>query len=317
MPWSAIQYATSGLTLAAFLAAIVLALYRRRLKSRERLIASVPKNDRASLVQATLERFDIDTSRLTNHQAYDLVLEQIRARSRRYAINAGLIGLFGLFTFIVFLVDTSVALPQRITSVSTPPANTDGDKAMPPSKPSSDMSKPTMDLEKDTGNIPAIRSHPSSSKRVKIEGPKITPSFFAGLSGATPRHQVLLYEGSENDIELDSHGSRGLGQCQDSILSCAPSHPRYLYFRYCIEFSSEEHGASGSFRTKAAWFDGVNGSSKVADTTVVQAPVSGGECFFSALGGQNLWHKGYYEVDLEVEGLNAKNYEASSGVIIP
>ncbi len=38
MSWSAIQYVSNGLTLAAFLALVLLFAYRRRLKSNERVI---------------------------------------------------------------------------------------------------------------------------------------------------------------------------------------------------------------------------------------------------------------------------------------
>lgn len=89
MPWEAIKYVSSGVTLLAFIAAIVFAIYRRSLLSRERLIELAPAAERARLVKSTLhEFFDVDTNSLSEDHAYQLALEQIHARSRRYLINA-------------------------------------------------------------------------------------------------------------------------------------------------------------------------------------------------------------------------------------
>jgi hypothetical protein len=47
VPWEAIKYVSSGVTLLAFIAAIILAIYRRSLLSRERLIELAPASERA------------------------------------------------------------------------------------------------------------------------------------------------------------------------------------------------------------------------------------------------------------------------------
>lgn len=89
MPWEAIKYVSSGVTLLAFIAAVILAIYRRTLLSRERLIELAPADQRAKLVKATLQEFfDVDTDRMSENHAYQLAVEQIRARTRRYLINA-------------------------------------------------------------------------------------------------------------------------------------------------------------------------------------------------------------------------------------
>lgn len=89
MPWEAIKYVSSGVTLLAFIAAIVLQIYRRTLLSRERLIELAPAAERARLVKSTLQEFfDVDTARMSEDHAYQLAMEQIRARSRRYLVNA-------------------------------------------------------------------------------------------------------------------------------------------------------------------------------------------------------------------------------------
>lgn len=105
LPWTALQYVTSGLTLVAFLSVITLAIYRSRLRSREALIRSAPEDKRSELVKSTLQEFfNINTADLTKEQAYRLEIEQIHARSRRFAISATLIALLGLFTLLAWLL---------------------------------------------------------------------------------------------------------------------------------------------------------------------------------------------------------------------
>jgi hypothetical protein len=100
MPWKAIQYVTSGLTLAAFFGVILLSMYRRRLLSRERLIGAVPEEKRYDLVRATLDQwFHVDTNRLTKQQAHELAMQQIRARSKRYLINAVVLSVMSVIAF--------------------------------------------------------------------------------------------------------------------------------------------------------------------------------------------------------------------------
>lgn len=89
----------------AFLSAIVLALYRYRLETWEKSIKAVPEQERAALVHAALGRFNISTERLTKQQAFDLAIEEIHARSRRFiviAMTVGLIAVFGLAVLFVY-----------------------------------------------------------------------------------------------------------------------------------------------------------------------------------------------------------------------
>ena len=113
MPWNAIRYVSSGFTLLAFIAAIVLAIYRHSLKSRERLIELAPAEERARLVQRTLkEFFDVDTGRMTEAHAYKIAMEQIRARGRRYLVNAIIIGL----VLLVSVVAVIAAYANRVSA---------------------------------------------------------------------------------------------------------------------------------------------------------------------------------------------------------
>jgi hypothetical protein len=113
VPWDAIKYVSSGLTLVAFIAAAILTGYRRSLLSRERLINLTPAGQRAQLVKSTLkEYFDVNTENLTEEHAYDLALQQIHARSRRYLINALVVSTILLCSIIAAIA--SLLLPKSV-----------------------------------------------------------------------------------------------------------------------------------------------------------------------------------------------------------
>jgi hypothetical protein len=97
--WEAIGSVSSGLSLAAFLAAAIVTLLRRRLVHKEKLITSAPENERALLVQSALDSYSINTRDLTKQQRYELLLEQIKQRERRFKITASVIVILAvLFT---------------------------------------------------------------------------------------------------------------------------------------------------------------------------------------------------------------------------
>jgi hypothetical protein len=87
MPWTAIAYVGSGITLAAFIVAVAAWVYRTKILERERTIRSAPDQDRAVLIERTLEFFDIETAQLTREQKYNLALHQIRERARRFRLT--------------------------------------------------------------------------------------------------------------------------------------------------------------------------------------------------------------------------------------
>lgn len=86
--WQAIQYVGSGFTLAAFVVAVIAWIVKSKSEERERLIGSARETERADLVRDALEFFRIDTTGLTKAQQYQLALEQIRERARRFRIVA-------------------------------------------------------------------------------------------------------------------------------------------------------------------------------------------------------------------------------------
>jgi hypothetical protein len=89
MIWEAVKYVTGGLSLAAFLAAVIAYIHRTQARSQERLLKAFSDDTgRIEAVKRTLEYFDVDTAGLTKEQRYDLALAQIHARARRYTIAA-------------------------------------------------------------------------------------------------------------------------------------------------------------------------------------------------------------------------------------
>jgi hypothetical protein len=88
MMWKAITYIGSGLSLAAFIAAVAASILRQKILERERLIRLAPETERAELVEKTLEFFSVDTATLTRSQKYDLAIHQIRAKALRFRTSA-------------------------------------------------------------------------------------------------------------------------------------------------------------------------------------------------------------------------------------
>jgi len=89
--WQAITLVSSGLTLTAFLAAVVAWVYKSKADERERLIRTAKLDQRADLVRNALEFFDVDTAGLTKEQQYNIAIEQIHARAHRFKLVAALV----------------------------------------------------------------------------------------------------------------------------------------------------------------------------------------------------------------------------------
>jgi hypothetical protein len=88
MPWDAIKYVGSGLTLAAFIIAVIAWILKTKSEERAKLIDLAKEDERADLVRNALEFFAVDTAGLTKTQQYQLALEQIRGRAQRFKILA-------------------------------------------------------------------------------------------------------------------------------------------------------------------------------------------------------------------------------------
>jgi hypothetical protein len=106
MLWNVIPYVTTGVTLAAFLAAVAAWVYRLKIVNKERLIRSASEEDRAELVVSALEFFNVDTGNLTKKQQFDLALTQIHARAHRFLLTSILIAI----VFFVAAAITALAI---------------------------------------------------------------------------------------------------------------------------------------------------------------------------------------------------------------
>jgi hypothetical protein len=96
MVWETIQHVTTGLSLVAFLVAVISGAYQSQSQKNERLIKSAPEAERAKLVANALEFFNIETSGLSPEQKYKLALEQIHAKAQRFRTTAIVVCFFGL-----------------------------------------------------------------------------------------------------------------------------------------------------------------------------------------------------------------------------
>jgi hypothetical protein len=81
--WSAIQFVGSGLTLVAFVAAVLLYSYKAKLRQRAEIIRSAPAAKRVEAINATAEIFQIDLTGVSAKDRAALVERQIDIRARR------------------------------------------------------------------------------------------------------------------------------------------------------------------------------------------------------------------------------------------
>jgi Flp pilus assembly protein TadB len=116
MPWHAIQYVSSSLTLIAFAIAAVLWAYRLKIKEQRRRIETAAEEDRAALVSKTLEFFDVDTANLTKEQRYNVAILQIKARGDRYLQGLLALIFFGVLCLAAFAVSKMSRVTVQPTS---------------------------------------------------------------------------------------------------------------------------------------------------------------------------------------------------------
>jgi hypothetical protein len=127
--WPAIAYVSSGLSLAAFLAAAIAWILKTKSEERERLIRTANESDRAPLIQDALEFFHVDSAGLTKQQQFEIVLEQIKGRGQRFRLTTVAICFLALLAACVaaFAI-TRNSRESSPSSVST--ANEDSEVAV-------------------------------------------------------------------------------------------------------------------------------------------------------------------------------------------
>lgn len=94
--WQAIQYVTTGFTLAAFIAAAIASVLKRQADNKLKAIQSAPEEDRPDLVRDALEFLHVEPSGLTKEQQYDIAVKQIQERATRFRITATVVVLLAL-----------------------------------------------------------------------------------------------------------------------------------------------------------------------------------------------------------------------------
>jgi hypothetical protein len=111
MSFEAIKYVTSGLTLVAFLAAVVFELLRRLLKRDSEILraaAAVSQDSatREKLISLTLERFSVDTQGMSSKDRKELALRQLEERRRRLRLFC----FVAVLAFVCLMVVSMVAI---------------------------------------------------------------------------------------------------------------------------------------------------------------------------------------------------------------
>jgi hypothetical protein len=107
MPWEAIKYVSSALTLCAFVAAAIVVTLKNRADNQLKLVEAASEIDRPKVINDLKEFFPVDTEGLDEASKENVILEQIKERSRRYLINAVVIVLFGVMALglAIFAID--------------------------------------------------------------------------------------------------------------------------------------------------------------------------------------------------------------------
>jgi hypothetical protein len=124
MSWQVIQYVSSGFTLCAFIVAVVAAVINRLADSRLKSIQSASEADRAGLVQAELEFFNVNTQNLTKEQQFTLAVHQIQARAKRFFTIAVVVILLALIGASLTAYAISRPVPSPTSGQAPPGSNT-------------------------------------------------------------------------------------------------------------------------------------------------------------------------------------------------
>lgn len=121
--WKAIAYVSSGVTLAAFIAAVAAWVYRQHTVRTERIIRLAPENQRARLVRNALESFSVDPKGLSEDQKYHLLIKQLEVRHQKFGTTCTVVVIIAcLGTFIVLFALWQTPQPQSKNPIDNGPA---------------------------------------------------------------------------------------------------------------------------------------------------------------------------------------------------
>ena len=102
--WDAVTGISTGVALAAFLAAAALSAYRYNLKSRARVIRSLPADSRGEALARELNAFGLDASRLSREQQFQLALREFDIRRARLRLTTVVVIILAVIPGVVALV---------------------------------------------------------------------------------------------------------------------------------------------------------------------------------------------------------------------
>jgi hypothetical protein len=101
--WGAIAAVTSVLTLVAFIAACVVAVFRAQVAREIDLIRLAPDSDRGQLIATAIEKYHIDTGKFPETRKFDALIAQLQERRLRLALLVGT-GSMGTVTLVALYV---------------------------------------------------------------------------------------------------------------------------------------------------------------------------------------------------------------------
>jgi hypothetical protein len=129
MPWAAIGYVTTGLTLCAFVVAVIAGAYKKYNQEQRLRIESALPQDRADLVSRTLEGLNIDVGNLSKEQQYDIAVRHFSMRIERFRIMASVVVILALIS--ASLAGYSIFETAHAKQVDVNPSNDDPKKTNP------------------------------------------------------------------------------------------------------------------------------------------------------------------------------------------
>ena len=128
--WKEIQYVSGGFTLCAFIIAAIAWAYQHKNQAEIDEIKAASENERAKLIARKLEFFDVDTSRLSREQQYNIAIKQIGSRKERFRLLATVVVLLamlaaGLTAYAYRITADHVELRNRAADYYNDPAQSD------------------------------------------------------------------------------------------------------------------------------------------------------------------------------------------------
>jgi hypothetical protein len=208
--WQAIGYVSSGFTLVAFIVAAAAWAYRYTILGTERRINSAPAEDRAKLVEKTIEISNVDTAPLTRQQKYDLALQLINTRAQKFRTVALVVCFLAILGAVVAIVSIVVTARSRdnnrndgapiVHPLEVIEANLYGDDYAP-----GNLWTP-YDPSKDGKARFWVGLHVHAKDTVTIDRFRIATSiftrFYSGYSDQVWRESITLYGGDEEWISV-------------------------------------------------------------------------------------------------------------------